>query len=467
MRLWHAGDLVASLELDVNQWAEEQFGECELGDARRTQRVVKLAVQAATFPDGSTPAQTESWGDCKAAYRFFDQDDVSFEAICEPHWRSTRSRTGGTWLLIGDTTQIEFGIFREVSGLGPTGDGGGRGYFLHSELMVAADSEEIVGLAGAEIFHRSSPAREPTVRRRKRARESEVWGRVIDRIGPPLKQARFIHVFDAGADNYEVFCHLQMQTCGWVIRAGQTHRKIQDSQGGRWTIRSLLAEQAVCGEYELLVRARWNQPARAARLEVRIASLVIPGPECKSPFLKQCGIKEIPMWVVEAREVASPAGVEPLHWVLLTSEPVMSFEQAWTVIGWYEKRPLVEEYHKCLKTGCRIEQRQYKTSSRLQRVTGLLSIVAVRLLQLKSAARTNPDRPVEQAVPAAWIRMLRHLKGGLPLATVGKFFRALAGLGGFLGRKNDGEPGWMTIWRGLEKLTLCLRGQGVLRLKCG
>ena len=140
---------MASPELDVERWAEEQFGDCELGDVRRTKRLVKLAGQAAAFPDGSTPAQTESWADCKAAYRLFDEADVSFEALCEPHWQSTRLRTEGTWLLIGDTTQIEFGIFREVSGLSPTGDGGGRGFFLHSELMVAADSEEIVGLADA------------------------------------------------------------------------------------------------------------------------------------------------------------------------------------------------------------------------------------------------------------------------------------------------------------------------------
>lgn len=193
---------------------------------------MKLTAQAAAFPEGSTPAQTESWADCKAADRCFDEDEVSLEAIGKPHWPAARSRTEGTWLLLGDTTQVDFGSFREVSGLGPTGDGGGRGFFLHSELMVAADSEELVGLAGAEIFPRVSPPREPTVRRRKRARESEVWGRVIDRIGSPREAARFIHVFDAGADNDEVFCHLLLQDCGGVVRARQTHRKVRDSEGG-------------------------------------------------------------------------------------------------------------------------------------------------------------------------------------------------------------------------------------------
>lgn len=458
---------VTDVELDVDRWAEENFGNCQLGDARRSLRAVKLAAQAAAFPDGSTPAQTESWACCKAAYRFFDADDVSFEAICEPHWESTCDRSEGTWLLIGDTTQVEFGIFREISGLGPTGDGGGRGFFLHSALMVSADTEEIVGLAGAEIFHRKSPPREQSVRRKKRARESEVWGRVIDRIGPARAMARFIHVFDAGADNFEVFCHLRIQSCGWVVRAGQTHRNVLDSEGRRRALRDLLEERPVCGTYELLIRAQWDRPARTAHLEVRMASLVMPGPECKSTFLKQCGIKEIPMWVVDVREYNTPKGVEPLHWVLLTSEPVTDFDQAWKIIGWYEKRPLVEEYHKCLKTGCRIEHRQYKTSARLERVTGLLSIVAVRLLQLKSVARTDPKCPVERVVPSIWRTMLQSLHGNCTIATVGEFFHRLANLGGFLGRTQDGEPGWMTIWRGLEKLTLCLRGHRAMRKRCG
>jgi len=167
---------VALLELEIDKWAEQNFGDCELGDVRRTKRTVKLAAQAATHPDGSTPEQTEVWSDCKAAYRLFDQDDVTFAALCEPHWRLTRDRTGGTWLLIGDTTEIEFGIRREVSGLGPTGDGGGRGFFLHSSLMINAETDDIAGLAGAELFHRQPvPRKETLTQKKKRARESEVW----------------------------------------------------------------------------------------------------------------------------------------------------------------------------------------------------------------------------------------------------------------------------------------------------
>jgi hypothetical protein len=440
-----------------------------LGDARRTRRVVKLAAQVAAHPDGSTPTQTEGWADCKAAYRLFDADDVSFQALAEPHWQCTRARRGGIWLLIGDTTEIDFGIHRDVSDLAPTGNGFGRGFHLHSSLMVAASGDEIVGLAGAELFHRTpAPKRETLRQKQDRARESEVWGRVIDLVGPPPEGARFIHVFDAGADNFEVFCHLGRQRCGWVVRAAQQQRWVQTTDGQRVRLLDLVQAQPLAGTYELSLRARGPQPARIATIEVRHTPLLMPLPQQPTPFMKACGISAIPMWVVEAREAGAPAGVEPLHWVLLTSEAVDDFDAAWVMIGWYEKRPLVEDYHKCLKTGCRVSERQYQTSARLERVPGLLSIVAVRLLQLKSVARTDPDCPASRVVPAAWLQMLRALRprhGGIH--TVSQFFRSLAMLGGFLGRKHDGDPGWLTIWRGLNKLLLCLRGIDAMQQKCG
>lgn len=458
---------MASMELDINAWAEQNFGACQLGDARRTKRAVTLAAQAASHPDGSTPAQTETWGDCKAAYRLFDQDDVTFHGLCEPHWQLTRARSGGTWLLIGDTTEIDFR--REVPGLGPTGNGGGHGFFLHSSLMIHSETEELVGLAGAELFHRQpAPKKETQRQRRNRPRESEVWGRVVNLVGSPPDAARFIHIFDAGADNYEVYCHLQIQQCGWVVRAAQKDRVVLDAEGSRINLTPLVGQQPLAGVYDLPLRSRKNQPPRTAIIEVRFVSLSMPVPVQKTPFMKQCGIPEIAMSVVEAREVNAPEGVEPLHWILLTSELVEEFEDAWTIIGWYEKRPVVEDYHKCLKTGCRVESRQYETSERLERVTGLLSVVAVRLLHLKFVARTDPDRPAKHVVPGPWIEMLKSLrKGNQPINTVGEFFRSLAMLGGFLGRKGDGQPGWITIWRGLEKLILCIRGAEAMHTKCG
>ena len=125
------------------------------------------------------------------------------------------------------------------------------------------------------------------------------------------------------------------------------------------------------------------------------------------------------------------------------------------VIGYYELRWLVEEYHKALKTGCSVEKRQLKTAAKLEAMVGLMSVVAVRLLRLKSLARTNPDVPAKRVVPNIWLQMLKVARQGLDRVhdlTVGQFYREVAKLGGFIGRKSDGQPGWITIWRGWEKL---------------
>lgn len=129
----------------------------------------------------------------------------------------------------------------------------------------------------------------------------------------------------------------------------------------------------------------------------------------------------------------------------------------------------MEEYHKALKTGCHLEARQYETAKRLEAITAVLSILAVRLVQLKMTARDDPQRPAEQVVPRKWIAMLQCLRKRIFSApwTVREFYREMAKPGGFLGRKSDGEPGWITVWRGFEKLHLCLRGAESYGKKCG
>jgi hypothetical protein len=187
----------------------------------------------------------------------------------------------------------------------------------------------------------------------------------------------------------------------------------------------------------------------------------MPFPKEKSPYLKSLSGLPIAMWLVHAVEVDPPRGVEPIEWVLITSLPVESFDDAWRILGYYEKRWLIEEWHKALKSGCRVECRQLKSKEGLEKIAGLLSVVAVRLIQLKSAARTTPDRPAGQIVPLRWIKMLlaARKRSRLTVAmTIREFYREVAKLGGFLGRNSDGEPGWITIWRGWQQLYLLVRG---------
>lgn len=464
------------LKLDVAEWAEENFSSCDLGDARRTKRAVKVARQMAEHPDGSSTAQTEDWSDLKAMYRLFGEEDVTFGAMATPHWQKTRSLAQGTVLLIGDTTETDFGIHRRsVQGLGPTGDGYGRGFFLHSSLMVNAHSGEIMGLAGQELFYRKPvPKQENSYRATQRSRESEVWGRLIDAIGSPASAVRYVHVFDRGADNLEVFCHCRQNRCDWVIRAARLHRNVESVEsvesedGSLRPLGEVLDRQPVRGTYELTVRAAQKRPARTAKLEVRFTQVTLHRPEKRATqYLRSMGFESLTQWVVDVREVDPPAGVAPLRWVLWTSLPVIDFDAAWQIIEYYERRWLIEEFHKAIKTGCRLEARLYRDAKALEAVAGVISVLAVRLVQLKTVATAQPELPAVRLVPEVWLTALREMRRGKKILTVRDFFRHLAGLGGFLMRKGDGEPGWMTLWKGLEKLTSFIRGYLAGMKKCG
>lgn len=467
-----------TIGLSVSEWAEVNFGTCQLGDVRRTRRAVLVAQQMAAHPDGSTPDQTQRWADLKAAYRLFDQQEVTFPALAEPHWRATRHAARGLVLLLGDTMETNLSLSRDVKGLGPTGNGSTQGFFLHSSLMVEAASGQILGLAGQELYYRQAvDPEENTFQQSQRPRESEVWGRVIDQVGPPAAETHYVHVFDRGADNLDVFAHLIEQQCEWVIRAAQLRRTVwtvgdeatgdETTGGERTNVQSLLSRQLVLGTYELEIRRRRNMPPRTARLEVRATRATIRKPKRMTPYLKQVGFEEVTQGLIEVREVDPPSGVTPLRWVLWTSLPVDSFDDAWQIIEFYEQRWLIEEFHKAMKTGCRLESRQYASAHRLEAVTGLMSVLAVRLVQLKTLSRVHPDLPAADVVPKVWLEMLRALRRSPQITTLRQFFHHLAGLGGFLMRTSDGEPGWMTLWKGTEKLTLAIQGFQALKNKCG
>ena len=442
----------------VTEWAQLNFGTCQLGDKRRTKRLVQVAEQLGNHPSASLPNQIERWGDLKAAYRLFDGDEVTFEAIARPHWELTKQAASGRCLVIGDTTEFDFGKDREIEGIGPTGNGSGQGFLLHNALLVNADSEEILGVAGQTIHYRKEKLkpRENSARILNRKRESEVWGTVIDQIGKPQNDVEYVHVFDRGGDNFEVYCRLLRNRGQWVIRASKMNRYVlAGASEERLALKDYLPQLKTLGHYTLSLRARGGQAARDAQIEVRVGRIKIPRPRQVSPWVRSLDQAPIAMNVIEVVEVGAPEGVTPIRWILFTSLPVETFDDAWTVIGYYELRWLVEEYHKAIKTGCATESRQLKAAGRLEAFVGLTSVIAVRLLQLKSLARTNPEVPAQRVVPRVWLQMLKLARRGLNRVhdlTVGQFYREVAKLGGFLGRKSDGQPGWITIWRGWEKL---------------
>lgn len=224
------------------------------------------------------------------------------------------------------------------------------------------------------------------------------------------------------------------------------------------TLNDVLADSELVGSYELNLRSRPGVAARTAKLEVLVASVIFVPPSQKSPFVRDCGVKEIAMRMVVVREVDAPKGASPIRWVLLTSLPVRTFAAAWQVVEDYERRWLIEEYHKVIKSGCSIEKHALRTADRLEPLIGLISVIGIRLFQLKLIGRTEKAAKAKKHVPSDWLECLLRLQPKVKRTkiTVYEFFRELAKLGGFLGRTGDGEPGWQTIWRGFKKMQTLL-----------
>jgi hypothetical protein len=452
--------MVSVAELSPAAWAAAQFGAVELGDRRRTQRAVRLAAQMARHPSASVPAQTGTWGEAKAGYRLFARAEVTFEALQTEHRRQTRVAAGepGLVLLIQDTSELDFTGHTAVADLGPIGDGGGRGFLLHSTLAVdPAGPGAVLGLADQQLFLRKPvPPGETRTQRKQRARESQMWSQSVARVGGSPGSCRWVHVADRGADDFAFFAVCTVQGVGYLARVYQDRRMAAgptaSAPDGRlltWA-RSLAAR----GKQTVELRQRPQRKARTAVLNAGFGAVTL-----FPPWLEREQRMPLRCWLVRVWEPDPPTGEEPLEWLLLTSEPVQSVQQAREVTRWYELRWLVEEYHKCLKSGCAVEARQMETRARLEACIGLLAVVAARLLQLKFTARQAPQEAALRVGPREHVRVLAAYRGRRAEDwSVSEFWREVAKLGGFLGRKCDGEPGWQTLWRGWQKLDLMTLG---------
>ena len=203
--------------------------------------------------------------------------------------------------------------------------------------------------------------------------------------------------------------------------------------------------------------ARKGQPRRTATLQLSWAPVAIPAPRQTPKALRQKDA--IKAWVVRAWEVTPPPQVEPLDWVLLASLPVLSWDAAHQRSQWYAQRWLVEDFYKTLKTGCRIEHTQLDERLDIERLLGFLSPIAVRLLQLRQLARQAPDTPAQTEIDPLLLYLLAtQLQANPATMTLAQFWAGIAQLGGHLGRKGDGPPGWITLWRGYRQLQLMVRG---------
>ncbi|HZM03150.1 MAG TPA: IS4 family transposase [Candidatus Saccharimonadales bacterium] len=444
--------------IDPAQWAQNEFGFAQLGDQRRNKRLVNIAEHLAANPGGTLPQAFPEWAELKAAYRFFGQRGVSFERVLAPHLDRTRQACAqpGEYLLIEDTTILDYSSHYSAQGLGVIGDGRGRGFDLHSALAVRVEGWTLeqrpegmlVGLFDQQCrTPRPAPKGEKRGERLSRPRKSQTWAAAFKSAGSPPRGSQWIYIADRESDFYEPMHICQQHGVDSVIRASH-NRRLAEEDGHLF---AALAQAPVLGRSTVEVRSRGGQPARTAIVELRSVRVNLDGPWRPGgwqPPLPNMG-------AVEVREVDAPEGVtEPLHWILLTSMPCSTRTEAQRVVGRYAARWWIEEYHKALKTGAGVEESQLERADRLEPLIAVLAVVAVRLLSTKMLARSRPES--FEAAMSFGPEMLAVLEKKLGKPQDGWNNRnvivATARLGGFLARKHDGMPGWQTIWRGWQRL---------------
>jgi len=447
----------------AGKWASAEFGGVELGDARRTARVVQMAEALAQTPGGALPGPLPSWAEMKAGYRLLESPVVTHARLQQPHWERTRQacQARGEYLLIEDTTSLDFTAHWGTQGLGRIGDDRGRGFYVHSTLALRIERwvthEPVLntlGLFWQQVWVRDDKpkkGRESKGARLGRKRESERWAAALAQAGDSPPGTRWTLVADREADIAEVFLKARRHATDFIIRACQP-RAVEAEEGDVFAV---AARAQLKGQFYIELRARPGQAARMATVQVRARELKVRGPWRPGGNLPAQTVN-----VIEIREVHAPAGVEPLHWVLLTSWPCGTLEECMKVARAYGARWLIEEYHKALKSGTGVEQSQLTTAARLEALLALLAIVAVRLLDLKLQARAEPEKSVSKGTLGAEAFAVLEAKHGRPKEgwTNRTLLVAIAKLGGFPGRKGDGDPGWLTIWRGWQRLVLLTEG---------
>ena len=446
------------------------FGAAQLGDIRRTRRLVQVADAIAQHPGGTLPQKLHDPVPLDAAYRLANRKEVTHAGVLEPHRQRTLGlmrEAEGAILLIHDTTELDYTSITSLKKLGQIGTGGGRGYLCHNTLAVHASTRTAIGLANQILTCRDNVPKDESrqAKRNRLTRESRLWKQGSMAVGPAPEGALWVDVCDRAADMFEFIEYKHKSLGNYIVRSQYDRRCTVWVDGTKCPCK--LHEHArglesVGGRY-VPVAARKGQPARLAKVLIAIGAVEVVAP--KQPRGDH-GTDPLLLNLVTVREVETPEGAEPLEWILLSNLPVADLAEACVVVDWYGCRWIVEELHKGMKTGCGIETLQFTTEEALEPVIALLSVVAVFLLSLRDAGRApeTAAQPATEHVPMIYTEVLCAWRHGerRPGWTVGEFYYALGRLGGHQNRRGTPPPGWIVLCRGWTRLHAMVEGVEVL-----
>jgi hypothetical protein len=447
----------------AEQWARSTFGGAELGDARRRERLVKLAASLAAAAGASPAKATGNEAGQEGAYRFLRNDEVSPQAIAEAGFAATAKVASPLSLVLAveDTTTLSYrhAVADELGDLGGAADSDARGYFVHSALLLDAETGASVGLAEHRYWMRETAKRGQRHRRRDRAyrdKESFKWQQTSERLRARLGDAvmaSVISVCDREADVYEYMHYKLAQQERFVVRACWDRAlEVKSAEPQQRHLFTAMEQAPSFGTAVTEVPQRGGRTARTAHLTVRAARLSLRRPNHADPALA----RNLEVNTILAIEDEPPAGVEPLCWLLLTTESIANHEDLRRALHYYRLRWRIEEFHKAWKSGAGVEERRLQSATNIERLAVILAFIAVRLLQLREFAQALPDEPCDCVLPTLHWKVLwatvHKKRPPIAVPTLKWALTTLGRLGGWKDTKRTGRVGWEAVWDGWFKL---------------
>lgn len=441
-------------------WAEAEFRGADFGDRRLTQRLITLAQDFSDTAEALIPEACGTKAKTLAAYRFLANKRVKLAPLLAPHREQTLQRMQGqaVVLAVQDTTELDYTAHPATADLGPIGNHRPhvQGLELHPTLAFTPTGLAL-GVLDVQCWKRDAEPKKKSFRDDVAKREGVKWLKGLSAAEAAqtlCPTTCVVSVGDCEADMYELYLKAQATRTHFLVRAYRAR-----SRPAAPELWASLKAQPQQGSVRVHLPRRGKLPAREVELAVRFTAT-----EIKAPDYMKKSTPSVRLWAICLREENPQPGTVPVEWLLLTNLPVESVASAVEKTQWYAIRFQIEVYFRTLKTGCRIEDRQLAHRERLENCLGIDLVVAWRVLALSRQARQTPEEAAEAYFEAPAVRVLKALireeNPAQPVATLGlrQAVRRIAQLGGFLGRKSDGEPGAQTLWRGLQHLENITRG---------
>jgi hypothetical protein len=439
-------------------WAEEEFGTVRLYDNRLKQRLYRIAQDFYGQPQAGIPQACGCKARTMGAYRFFNNPKVTMDVVLHAHKEATLERIRQQRVVLApqDTTTLDYSTHPMTEGLGPINHVNHTlvGLLLHDTLAFTEEGTPL-GILDAQCWARDPKEKGKKYRRSQlpiEQKESMKWLRSYRKVAEIQKlcpDTLLISIGDRESDIYELFVEGSKDPHGpkLLIRAEKTrNRRVE--QEFLW---DFLSKQDVAGSLKIHVPRRGSRIARDAWVDIRFAQV-----ELKPPVSHPSGAR-VGVWAVYVTERVEEEVKEPIEWMLLTTVKVESFEDARKRVEWYSGRWGIEVYHRTLKSGCRIKDRQLGTADRIETCLGVDMVVAWRIYHLTMLGREVPEvactvffKDVEWKALCCYVKKTPVPPEKPPSLSEAIFM--VGGIGGHLGRKADGFPGTQTLWRGLQRL---------------